>query len=100
MHMKANSKKSTISRRHFITRTGLLVGTATLGFPYIGKVLGANDRVNVACIGVGGKGDSDSTNTAKAGGNIFAICDVDKNTLEKKGKEFPDAKRYQDYRKL
>jgi len=98
--MKANSKKPTISRRHFISRTGLLVGTATLGFPYIGKVLGANDRVNVACIGVGGKGDSDSTNAAKAGGNIFAICDVDKNTLEKKGKEFPDAKRYQDYRKL
>ena len=88
-----------LTRRSFLNRTSLAAG-ATLAFPYVGSVLGANDRIDVACIGVGGKGDSDSTNAAKAGGNIVAICDVDLNTLERKAKQFPKAKKFQDYRKL
>jgi predicted dehydrogenase len=89
-----------LNRRQFIGRSSLALGAASLSFPYVGKVLGANDRINVACIGVGGKGESDSSDAKKCGGNIVAICDVDKNTLAKKAKEFPDAKQYQDYRKL
>jgi len=46
--------------------------------------LGANDRINIACIGVGGKGDSDSRDAAAHGANIIAICDVDKRTQDKK----------------
>ena len=71
-----------------------------MSFPFVGSVLGANERINVACIGVGGKGDSDSSDAQRCGGNIVAICDVDRNTLERKGKQFPQAKRYQDFRKL
>ena len=78
----------------------MALGAASLAFPYVGKVLGANDRINVACIGVGGKGDSDSSDAKRCGGNIIAICDVDKDTLAKKNKQFPEAKQYQDYRKL
>jgi predicted dehydrogenase len=89
-----------LTRRHFLSRTTLALGAASFAFPYVGRVLGANDRINVACIGVGGKGDSDSNDAAACGGTIVALCDVDKNTLEKKGKKFPDAKQYQDYRKL
>ena len=59
-----------------------------------------NDRINVACIGVGGKGDSDSNDAAHCGGNIVALCDVDTNTLDHKSKQFPNAKRFQDYRKM
>jgi predicted dehydrogenase len=66
----------------------------------VGNVLGANDKINVACIGVGGKGDSDSSDAKASGGNIVAICDVDKNTLAKKAQQFAGAKQYQDYRKL
>ena len=58
-----------------------------------------NDKVNFACIGVGGKGDSDSSDAARFG-NIVAICDVDENTLNKKGEQFPGAKKYTDYRKM
>ncbi len=71
-----------------------------IAFPYVGNVLGANDRINVACIGVGGKGDSDSTDAGNCGGNVVAICDVDKKTLAKKAQQYPQAKQYQDYRKL
>lgn len=89
-----------ISRRAFIRRTTLAAGAAAMYAPYIGRVLGANDRINVACIGVGGKGDSDTNDAARCGGNIVALCDVDTNTLDKKAQKFPQAKKYQDYRKL
>ena len=98
--METKNKNSVLNRRQFISRTTLAVGAATLSFPYVGRVLGANERINVACIGVGGKGDSDSSNAAHAGGNIVALCDVDSNTLDRKSKQFPQAKRFRDYRKL
>ena len=98
--MEKKTSIPALNRRQFLSRTTFAVGTATLAFPYVGRVLGANDRVNIACIGVGGKGDSDSSDAAKCGGNIVAICDVDQNTLDKKAKQFPNAKKYNDYRKL
>ena len=93
-----------LSRRQFLSRTSIILGAATMSFPYVGRVLGANDRINVACIGVGGKGDSDSSDAVRCGGNLVAICDVDQNTLDKKakqfGEKFPNLKRFKDYRKL
>lgn len=97
-------KTSSFTRRQFLTRTTLAVGAATLSFPYVGRVLGANDRINVACIGVGGKGDSDSSDAVNCGGHLVAICDVDQGTLDRKkkqfGEKFPELKQYTDYRKL
>ncbi len=91
---------TTFTRRQFLKRTSFAAGTAALAFPFVGTVLGANERINVACIGVGGKGDSDSNDAANCGGNIVAICDVDTDTLDRKAQKFPQARRYQDYRKL
>ena len=61
----------------------------------------ANERPQVACIGVGGKGGSDSDNAALFG-DVIAICDVDRGTLESKGKaeKFRAAERFTDYREL
>src|SRR5215471_9582068 len=96
-------KLPSLTRRQFLARTTLAAGAATLSFPYVGRVLGANDRIAVACIGVGGKGDSDSSGAA-GGGNIVAICDVDEKTLDRKARnfsdKFPDLKKYRDYRKM
>ena len=65
------------------------------------RIIGANDRINIACIGVGGKGGSDSRNAAHfPTNNIAAICDVDDNTLADAAKRWPDAKKYNDYRML
>ena len=75
------------SRRDFL-RQGALAGA---GFWVGGGVLLgeeakklANDKINIAGIGVGGKGDSDTDQAGKLG-NIVAICDIDDNTLDKKG---------------
>src|SRR5664279_2217473 len=91
---------NTLSRREFLRRSSLVAGVTAFSFPYVGRVLGANERINVACIGVGGKGDVDSKEAAACGGNIAAICDVDTNALDRKSLQFPQAKRYQDFREL
>ena len=93
------TKPNSFTRRQFLSRTMLAAGAVTLSFPYVGRVLGANSRINIACIGVGGKGDSDSSDASSCGGNIVAICDVDKKTLGTKAKQFetkfPQLKQYE-----
>ena len=59
-----------------------------------------NEQISFACIGVSGKGDSDSSD-AGTNGNVVAICDADEGTLNRVGeKRFPKAKRYTDFRKM
>jgi len=107
--MKTQSSKSIVtssglSRRQFLRRTGMAAGATAFAFPFVGRVLGANSRINIACIGVGGKGDSDSSNAAECGGNIIAICDVDQTALDKKSKQLGDKsmnpRQFKDYRKM
>jgi hypothetical protein len=97
-HMKP--QHSPVSRRRFLRCSGWAAGGAAFAFPYVGKVLGANDQVAVACIGVGGKGSSDTDDTARCGGKIVALCDVDQTALESKATKYPDARQFRDYRKM
>src|SRR6266516_4022479 len=97
------------NRREFLKSTSLFVGAAAISAPYFLRAQSANERINIACIGVGGKGDSDSSSAFGLGGNIVALCDIDSDTLNKKNKSFQDrakkenrtydAKLYRDRRK-
>ena len=58
-----------------------------------------NERVRFACIGVAGKGDSD-TRDAGRHGEIVALCDIDEKHLDKMAEKFPKAKKYFDYRTM
>ena len=60
----------------------------------------ANDKLNVAVIGAGGKGSSDTDSVAKLGENIVALCDCDEKTLNGRGQAYPEAKRFRDYRQM
>jgi predicted dehydrogenase len=91
------------NRRQFVTVTSALCGAgyfATAGVTR-GLSRSANEKLNVASFGVGGKGNSDSKN-ASLYGNVVAICDVDKGTLASKGESdgFRSAERYTDFREL
>lgn len=84
-----------ITRRSFAT--GL--SASVLAFTFIpNRAFGANERLNVAAIGVGGKGASDVTDAAAAGCNIVALCDVDEERAAKSFGKFPTARRYKDFR--
>ena len=69
-----NTFMNTFTRRQFLKRTSLAAGTAAMALPFVGTVLGANEKVNIACIGVGGKGDSDSSDAVPIWPQTLAPC--------------------------
>ncbi|MAV34284.1 MAG: oxidoreductase [Planctomycetaceae bacterium] len=83
-----------LKRRRFLQSSAGLFA----GLPYLaaGRVLGANQRLNVGVIGVGGRGAGDLAGVASE--NIVALCDVNRNTLDAAAAKFPRARRYSDYR--
>jgi predicted dehydrogenase len=91
------------SRRDFLKQTAV----AGVGFWVAGGVTLADDKkspnqsLNIACIGVGGKGNSDADQAANHG-NIVAICDIDDRPLDEiaKNPKFAQAKKYHDFRKM
>ena len=95
---KPKASSIQLSRRQFLRVS--TASAAILSFPYVGRVLGANDKINVGCIGVAGKGDSDTDDTARCGANLAALCDVDENHLKAKAQKFPDAKLFRDFREM
>src|ERR1044071_5079727 len=60
--------------------------------------ISANEKVNVAGIGVGSQGGSDINSVAAEGHNIVALCDVDSKYAAKTFAKYPDAKQFTDYR--
>ncbi len=88
------------NRRTFIKSTAA-VGA---GFWVAGGVsakasLSANEEIRFACIGIGGKGSSDSADAA-SNGKVVAICDIDDTRFDGADKKFPGAVRYNDFRKM
>lgn len=57
------------------------------------------EQINYACVGVEGKGSSDSKD-AGGHGNVVAICDIDERRLAKAAARFPKAKKFVDYREM
>jgi len=87
-------------------RQALHLGAAgALGYLFTGpatsvpRAVGANDRVRVAGIGVGGKGWSDIEQAAR-GMDVVALCDIDEERVAKRAATWSAAKKYFDYRKL
>jgi predicted dehydrogenase len=83
-----------VSRRKFIA-----AASTAFSFQYLpSRVWGANNRINVAGIGVGAKGAADIASSAETGANIVALCDVDLSRGTKSISTFPQAKLYADFR--
>lgn len=98
-------------RRKFLTDS-MLLGSAFMIVPR--HVLGGSgytapsDKLNMACVGIGGKGRVDVEGVSSE--NIIALCDVDEarakaiSNYKKFDKNaydaFPKAKRYKDFREM
>ncbi len=86
-------------RRRFLQTSAAVAGAALVTRLWDSpRILGANERLNIGAIGVGGRGQADLG--AVAGENIVAICDVDTNILDQAAARLPDAKKFFDYREL
>ena len=96
--------KNTSNRRDFIKTTAIaaaafmIVPRHVLGGP---GYLAPSDRLLVAGIGVGGKGQSDLSMFYKSGkADIAFLCDVDDRRAANSVKAFPKAKYYKDWREM
>jgi predicted dehydrogenase len=87
-----------LNRRQALGRLGA-AGLAALGArPAPAGGRSSQDKLNLTVIGCGGRGLDNLR--AVAGENIVALCDVDDARAADAFKQFPKARRFQDYRKL
>ncbi len=107
--MNSNLKSS---RRDFLRQLSVITATTALSGLSLQSLsaknpkprkVGASEKVNLACIGIGNRGGEIIRELYKTGHcNIVALCDTDMgaaHTLENMNK-FPDAQRFQDFRKM
>lgn len=88
------------NRRDFVRRSLLATALASATAPALLRGQNLNGKLNVAVVGAGGKGTTDTDECAKAGANIVGLCDVDKRTLDARLAKYPQAKGFSDYRKM
>jgi predicted dehydrogenase len=104
MKESSDKKSGQTSRRNFI-KTGAV---AAAGFMIVPRyVLGGrgytapSDKLMIAGIGAGGKGESDIASFYQSGkAEIAYLCDVDDRRAANSIKKFPKAKYYKDWREL
>jgi predicted dehydrogenase len=88
------------SRRRFLQQVAAAGIAAPLVAPMtVRTASAASDKVHIACVGVGGKGQSDMMETS-VGHHIVAICDIDEQRLAQAAQRFPQARTYTDWRKM
>jgi predicted dehydrogenase len=84
------------SRRSFITQSALAFTALSAS-----RVLGANETIRIASIGLGGQGMGNASRMAKVPGvEIAYLCDPDTAALDRAKKVYPNAKTTQDLRKV
>lgn len=96
-----NNKNQKNQRRDFIKKSGtalagisIIPSNVMAGFGYTAP----SDKLNIAGIGVGGMGRRNLMNMNAE--NIVALADVDWKYAQRCFNDYPNAKKYKDYRKM
>ena len=92
-------KTQSLRRRDFLRAAA--PAAATLAFPHVLRSQGGvspSSRLNVACVGVGGRGAA--AVAAMKDENIVALCDVDDVRGARAVKANPGARQFRDFRRM
>jgi len=88
-----------ITRRQMLQTTGVIGTGLWLGANNTSRAADSpNEKLNIACIGIGGRGRADLKGVSSQ--NIVALCDVDDERAGKAYEQFPRAKKYIDFRRM
>lgn len=94
--------KTTFSRRRFLSSAAiggaglLILRNSASAWSYQ-----ANEKLNIALIGLGARGGSAHVKSfPRIGENLVALCDVNQEKLDKQAPGFPSSRFYRDYRKM
>jgi len=103
--VREDSQTNNVKKTHLITRRAFLHKAALSGTGLIilansrsVRSFQANEKLNIACIGVGGRGAADVMGVSSE--NIIALCDVDEIRAEQTFAKFPNAEQYKDFRRM
>lgn len=89
-----------MKRRHFLkSGTGAAATTFSILKAGSARTYAANEKLNIASIGAGGRASSD-IGAVSPTENIVALADVDWSRAAPKFREHADAKRFKDYREM
>ncbi|HEY4327313.1 MAG TPA: Gfo/Idh/MocA family oxidoreductase [Mucilaginibacter sp.] len=103
------------SRRDFLQKSAIIAGGSLLAstlnnkaFAILKNRIAPSDQLNIGAIGINGMGWADVTAALKVPGvNLVAICDVDKNVMDKRMNDLvkmnydtSKIRRYDDYQAL
>ncbi len=92
-------RSTRILRRRFLaTLSAFWVGSTSAPWISLGGEVAKG--LNVAVVGAGGKGTSDTDAVARLGENIVGLCDVDQSSLLGQARKYPKAKVFRDFRKM
>lgn len=87
------------NRRHFVCQSALAATAITA--TQSTAAVAANDRINVAFIGSGGRGGANLRSVAADKSvNVVALCDVNRRNLASAAQKHPKASTFEDFRKL
>lgn len=87
-----------VTRRRFLKSTAKAAATFTILAAGSARTYAANERLNIAAIGIGGQGAGDIDQLKSQ--NLVALCDVDWRHAAGTFKKFPGAKQFKDYRQM
>jgi predicted dehydrogenase len=86
------------NRRSFLKTSATIGAAATLSAPNIVRARNLNEKLNIAMIGIGNRGQR-NTGYFK-GENIVALCDVNTAKMGLAAKSHPKARQAKDFRRL
>ncbi|MBX3173658.1 MAG: Gfo/Idh/MocA family oxidoreductase [Gemmatimonadaceae bacterium] len=95
------SRKPNFDRRSFVGTMAAAGAAASIPRPLHALADTVNQptqKLRIACIGVGGMGNSDVRGVS--GEQLVAFADVDWRQAERTFRQFPDVKRYKDFREM
>lgn len=94
---RTSSVGQEIQRRTFLKTAVVATAAMASGSTRV-RADSPNERLNIAIIGSGGRGASNMRDVATQ--NIVALCDVNEANLLKAAQQFPQARKFRDFRKL
>jgi predicted dehydrogenase len=94
----ATSERSDEMTRRQFGRVAGAAAAVALGAPALVRGRNLNEKLNIACIGVGGRGASNLNDVSAE--NVVALCDVYDSAVERAAAKHPKARRFRDFRKV
>jgi hypothetical protein len=101
MSKNVSVRGSSMNRRQFLYYSALAAAGASALRSHARpspRKIGAGDKLRIACVGAGGKGESDIAHCSSE--EIVALCDADEHQAVSSRKAHPNAKFYFDWREM